>query len=199
MPAPISQSVRQALWNASLSGSSTAELASRFSLCARTVRHLLCCFRNNDGVVASPDYPRLRPADPSCVNDCDDLFLFCLRLKQQHPTWGARYLLGVLSKTFPGRDLPSERTLRRWLCEDNHQDQAPAGRKSQYQGRVQLPHQRWQIDACDQMKLASGQQVSWLRGVDECTSTVLGTVVFPPRAIQPSPAVHGPTGLPQVV
>src|SRR5262249_9100181 len=64
---------------------------------------------------------------------------------------------------------------------------------------AQQPHQRWQIDACDQLRLAGGQPFSWLRGADECTGTVLGTVVFPPRAIQPGAAGAGAGAVSPVV
>jgi len=45
--------------------------------------------------------------------------------------------------------------------------------------RAARPHQVWQIDAAEQVGLRSGQRVSWLRVVDECSGAVLRTVVFP--------------------
>ena len=53
------------------------------------------------------------------------------------------------------------------------------------------------MDAVEQLRLANGQQVSWLRWVDEFTGAVLGTVVFPPHdfprsAHRPRPARHAP-------
>jgi hypothetical protein len=190
----VSQAVRDALWTASQQGFATAELAERFRLPARTVRHLLQRGRRG-GRIAPAGYHRVNPLD---LGSASDLFRCVLDLKEQHPDWGARFLLGVLAKTFPQEPLPSERTLRRWLRRSG-QPAAPAGRRCQRLARAERPHQRWQVDACDQMPLTSGEQISWLRGVDECTGTVLGTVVFPPGAIQPGAARPGPGAVPPLV
>jgi hypothetical protein len=181
VPAPVSQAVRSALWTASQQGLPTAELAARFHLPPRTVRHLLQQGRNCGGPIPPTAYRRVAPGDGD-VADTSDLFRFVLDLKDEHSDWGARFLLGVLAMTFPKEALPSERTLRRWLRR-NDKPAAPAGRRRERLARAAAPHQRWQIDACDQMPLANGEQVSWLRGVDECTGVVLGTKVFPPGAI----------------
>jgi hypothetical protein len=36
------------------------------------------------------------------------------------------------------------------------------------------------MDAAEQMRIAGGQGVSWLRLVDECSGAFLATTVFPP-------------------
>lgn len=74
--------------------------------------------------------------------------------------------------------LPDPRTIRRWL-EDAGLAPAPAGRKSPYRPRSAAPHERWQVDAADQLRLGNGQLVSWLRLTDECSGAILKTVVFP--------------------
>jgi hypothetical protein len=105
------------------------------------------------------------------------------QLKQAHPKWGAGFIRAVLAESFPEEQLPSERTRRRRLRGPG-KPPAPPGRRRQRPGRAARPHQRWQIDACDQMPLANGTPVSWLRAADECSGAVLGTAVFPPRAAQ---------------
>jgi hypothetical protein len=45
--------------------------------------------------------------------------------------------------------------------------------------RAAVPHAVWQIDASEYIALATGQRVSWLRVIDECSGAVLQTVVFP--------------------
>jgi hypothetical protein len=190
----VALAVRRALWQASQQGLTPSELADRFHLPPRTVRHLLCLARNHAGQMPPPAYhtgPRQRPADQVA-------FHTALALKQEHPDWGARFLGGVLADAHPDLDLPSERTLRRWL-RGLGQPKAPAGRRRERPGRAQAPHQRWQVDACDQMRLATATQVSWLRNADECTGANLGTVVFPPRAVQPGARPHGSGDLAGVV
>src|SRR5205814_1983882 len=57
---------------------------------------------------------------------------------------------------------------------------APTGRRSAGESlRAQRPHETWQIDAAELVRLRSGERVSWLRIVDECSGAVLWTVVFP--------------------
>jgi hypothetical protein len=73
--------------------------------------------------------------------------------------------------------LPDPRTIRRWL-QDADLAPAAAGRKSPHRPRSATPHERWQVDAADQMRLGNGQLASWLRCTDECTGAVLKTIVF---------------------
>jgi transposase len=195
MPAAVSQSIRDALWIASQQGMSTAALSERFQLPGRTVRHLLQQGRATGGPIPPVAYHTVGPPD---LDSASEIFRYVWRVKEQHPDWGARFLLGVLAKAFPNEHLPSERTLRRWLRRLK-QPAAPAGRRSERLPRAQAAHQRWQIDACDQMPLANQEQISWLRGVDECTGTVLGTLVFPPGAIRPGAARTDPGAVSQVV
>jgi transposase InsO family protein len=72
--------------------------------------------------------------------------------------------------------------------------------------RASQPHQCWQVDACDQVRLANGQEVCWLRFVDEYTGAVLQTVVLPwprgaevplPRVLDVLRKVFSRWGLPQ--
>lgn len=194
MPAAISQTLRETLWTAAQQGLGTTALAEQFRLSARTVRHLLQQARSHGGHMPTPGYRSVRPAD---LDSASVVFRTVWALKQQHPDWGARFLLGVLRQTLPGQPLPAERTLRRWL--QQHQPAAPPGRRPQRPARAQRPHQRWQIDACDQMTLANGTAISWLRGVDECTGLVLGTQVFPLRPVQSSASGARAGALPPVV
>jgi hypothetical protein len=77
--------------------------------------------------------------------------------------------------------LPSARTIRRHLHVAALQP-APAGRPRLAEHplvpRATLPHQGWQIDACEALRLRSGQRVCWLRVVDECSGAFLKTLVF---------------------
>ena len=58
---------------------------------------------------------------------------------------------------------------------------APKGRRPALNPpRARQPHDVWQVDAKERILLQSGQRVSWLRIVDECSGAVLWTVVCPP-------------------
>jgi hypothetical protein len=194
VPAAVPLRVRQALWQASQQGLSTPELSERFALPPRTVRHLLYQTRQNDSQPPAPAYR----TGPQPRDREDRIFHHAASLKQQHRDWGARFIRAVLSESYPAADLPSERNLRRWLRGQGHPP-APAGRRPARPTRAVQPHTRWQIDACDQMPLATGQQISWLKGVDECSGAALGTVIFPPGAVQPSARPRGSGSLARVV
>jgi hypothetical protein len=179
MPRAVPLPVRLALWRAAQQGLVTAELAERFGLPERTVRHLLHLARANGNVPPAPAYrtgPRPRSDQP--------LFEAALLLKEDHPDWGAAFIRAVLVDSHPDEDVPDERTLRRWLVPLNL-PKAPAGRRPQRLPRATRPHQRVQVDASDQMHLGDGSPASWLRSQDECTGAALGTVLFPPRGVQP--------------
>ena len=55
------------------------------------------------------------------------------------------------------------------------------------------PHAVWQLDASERIPLATGDRVSWLRGVDEFTGAVLGTRVFTPRVLESGAGVRNST------
>jgi hypothetical protein len=185
MPRAVPPPVRQALWAAATGPrASTTELAERFGLPARTVRRLLQSARAAGKPTAPAYHTGPRPGAASAV--CAAALL----LKEEHPAWGARFILGVLAESHHEDDLPHERTVRRWF-RSRDKVPAPAGRRPERLPRAKKPHQRWQVDAADQMHLADGSDLSWLKGMDECSGAALGTALFPPRAVQPG---AGPPG-----
>src|SRR5262249_5578309 len=102
-------------------------------------------------------------------------------MRQQHPRWGATLIRLCLEDLPPDQldePVPSDSTIRRWLQESGL-NPCPAGRKADPRPRCCVPHEAWQVDAADQMRLLDGTMASWLRLVDECSGAVLQTVVFP--------------------
>lgn len=169
--APVPLPTRQALWQAHCQGTPPGELASRFRLAPRTVRHLLHSFRLAGGLPVAAVPPPGRPrAD-------DDIVQHARALRRDHPGWGACVIRLRLAACKRWPDVPQPRTIQRWLAQAGLAP-APAGRRSPAVPRSVLPHERWQIDAKDQMTLANGQTASWLRVSDECSGAILGTFVF---------------------
>lgn len=120
----------------------------------------------------------------------DDLIQQTLAFRDQHHDWGAELIRIMLHRLQRWQRLPDARTIRRWL-HANKRPTAPGGRRGSHRPRSLLPHERWQVDAADQMRLGNGQLVSWLRLTDECSGAILGTVVFdcvfnqvPPDAVR---------------
>jgi hypothetical protein len=101
------------------------------------------------------------------------------RTRREHPRWGAEMIRLELAEQYQA--LPCARTLQRRL----HQvglHPAPAGRPPAAERRrvprAARPHQGWQTDASEELRLAGRQQACWLRIVDECSGAFLTTIVF---------------------
>ena len=178
MPRSIPVPVRQALLRGFKKGDSVAVLAARFHLAQRTVRHLIQKFQDTSDL--SPAYRRCGRSEstpPALIAEG-------MRLRQQHSTWGAGLIRVLLQEDHPQEEIPCVRTLQRWLLR-LRADPAPPGRKPTNQSqRARRPHDIWQMDAAEQKRLKTGQQISWLRIADECSGAVLKTVVFPPRELE---------------
>src|SRR5439155_3650579 len=134
------------------------------------VRRLCQQFRQQGQAALRPRYRRPPPPPPPPA------LTQALQLHELHPTWGAAYILVELRRQQPPlTDLPSERTLQRHFRQAQ-QPPAPKGRKPACQrARATRPHQGWQMDAVEQCPLQTGQQISWLRWVDEYSGAALGT------------------------
>ena len=189
MPAPLTDAVRRRLFALWQKGTSPAALARQLRLPPRSVRRLCHAFDQRGAAALAPASPRPQPATPGPA------LQQALLLHKQHPTWGAPYLRLRLAHLRPELvPLPSARTLQRWF-QRQRQPPAPPGRKPAADPpRARQAHAVWQMDAVEQLRLATGEQVSWLRWVDELTGAVLGTAVFPPRHLRASPRDGRPAG-----
>jgi Helix-turn-helix domain len=185
MPAPLDPHIRRRIFARWQQGRTPADIAFELHLAPRTVRQLCQRFRELGKISLDPSYYRRPPAPPTRT------IQKALLLREQHPTWGAAYILLNLRQRHPElEDLPSERTLQRRFREAR-QPPAPPGRKPPANRALAArPHEVWQMDAVEQCPLQTGENISWLRWVDEYSGAVLGTVVFPRRDVWPS-AGHG--------
>jgi transposase len=144
----------------------------------RTVQRLFARFgqRGADGI--APDYPRCGQQQPQATDP--QLVEQLCQARRQHPRWGSEMLRLELEDHDDG--VPCARTLRRHLHAAGLQP-APAGRTPAAPrprvARAQRPHQGWQADASEELRLKGQQRACWLRLVDECSGAFLKTVVFP--------------------
>ena len=185
LPVPVRQRIvalaQQQLYSATA-------LAQRLDLNPRTVRHFLheVHQRGDDALRCHYDtQPHHACALPEGVRDQ------VLALALEHPTWGGPFLLLQFGRLQPQTPLPSVRTVQRWLRPLRPQPAAPGRRPPRPQRTAQGPHDLWQVDAVDQLRLASGELVSWMRIADEYTGAFLGTRVFPLRPFQSRAAAAG--------
>jgi hypothetical protein len=184
MPRPLPVPVRQAIWRRLQDGQDTPTIARELDLDPRTVRRLIGRLRHEGPAALSPAYGRCGTATP---RPADPLVQAVRGLRRDHPTWGAGLIRVMLRRQFPDDKMPAVRTLQRWL---SRADLAPASagrRPAKDARRAGRPHQIWQMDATELVRLRSDQLVCWLRLVDECSGAVLWTAVFPPRPLVPGP------------
>lgn len=156
---------------------SVSQVAARFDLSKRTVRRLFRRFEEL-GEAGIPNGYR------QCGNQLDtDWKQRAAQLRQEHPNWGAEMIRLCLQEQHPTEQVPSARTMQRWLKELELNPAAPGRRVHEPRAakrlpRAEEPHQAWQIDAAECMKLKCNCCVCWLRIVDECSGAFLKTTVY---------------------
>lgn len=178
MPASIPLPVRRTILRRWQKGDSVAKLAADLHLSERTVRNLVRRFAQLGDAGLAPDYARCStkkvPADSVP-------FQKAIEMRQLHPRWGGGLIRVMLHEA--DVPCPSVRTLQRWFQGGKLAPAPPGRRAASEKRRACVPHETWQMDAVDQLRLGSGEKVSWLRLVDECSGAVLATVIFPPRLL----------------
>jgi hypothetical protein len=190
MPRSIPVPLRQAMWRRYQDGQDGPTIAEALGLAPRTVRNLLDRLRRGGPDALYPSYDQCGASTPK---PAESLVQAAVGLRREHPTWGAGLIQVMLHRRLPNQPLPAVRTLQRWF-QRAELSPAPVGRRSAADSRrAQRPHEVWQMDAAELVKLRTGQLVSWLRIVDECSGAVLLTAVFPPGPLD-SGSAHGDSG-----
>src|SRR5579863_5268466 len=186
MPASIPIPVRQTILHRWQKGDSVAKVAEELQLSERTVRHLVRRFAQRGEEALAPDYARCGTKKIAVDSGS---FQKAIDMRQQHPRWGGGLIRVMLQEA--DEPCPSVRTLQRWFQNGKLSPAPPGRRPASEKQRARCPHETWQMDAVDQLRLASGERVSWLRLVDECSGAVLKTVIFPPRLLGLGAARNG--------
>jgi hypothetical protein len=192
MPRALPVAVRQLLWERHGRGAPTATLAAAYGVSLRAARALCRRPRLGGPEALRPRY-HAPPAPPHAKHAASRAGV--VQLRREHPTWGAAWLLTTLRQRLPDRPWPTPRTAQRWLKAAGL-NPAPRGRRpASNAGRATRPHEVWQMDGAECIRPASGEQVCWLRVVDEFTGAALQTTIFPPAPPLPGRYAAGPGGL----
>jgi hypothetical protein len=176
MPQPVPLPIRHAVAQRVASGQTAPAIAAALGLAPRTARRLARLCRAA-GRLDAPDYSRCgRPVGAAHRA----LRQAALDLRREQPRWGARLIRAVLP-TPEGAPRPSAGTVSRWLRQAGLAP-APRGRPPEPQRpRPRAPHERWQMDACEELPLADATHACWLRVLDVFSGAVLWTGLFPVR------------------
>ena len=172
MPSAVAVAVRKRLFELADQGLGSSDIADRLQLVPRTVRRLLAQRDQLQAAGYQPAYHRCGRKADICQQ--------AIEQRRDHSTWGAPYIRVVLQES-ASMPLPSTRTLQRHLRQAGLQPAKAGRRPSQSRRRACVPHEVWQMDACEAVPLCDQREVSWLRLVDECSGAFLGARVFPPR------------------
>jgi hypothetical protein len=195
MPRAVPLPQREQLVALRQTGLPLTQIAQTLALPYRTVRGLWRRYREQGAAGLPPAYARCGPAGgrfPAA------LAAAAVALKQAHPRWGGGLIRLQLRAQFPAQPLPSVRTLQRWFQAAGLQP-ARALRPAAPRERAQTPHEVWQIDATERLRLADGSGTSVLTVVDEASGALLGAVAFSPVSLDASPRRRGADGAARLV
>ena len=189
VPRPLPTPLRQAIWRRFQAGQDVATITEALGLEPRTVRRLVGRFRQAGPAAVAPSYDRCGSLTPK---PAESLVRAAVGLRQEHPTWGAGLIRVMLHRGRPDQALPAVRTLQRWFERAGLSPAPPGRRPAADPRRARRPHEVWQMDAAERVKLRTGQLISWLRIADECSGAVLLTAVFPAGPLDSGPARGDP-------
>ncbi|MEO1515516.1 MAG: hypothetical protein AAFV95_10895 [Bacteroidota bacterium] len=122
---------------------------------------------------------------PSTIKHSKKVYRCGLWLKRRHPKWSAPFILTLLQDRYPNEIFPSVRTMQLWFRKAGL-SLPKAYRKEPVVEKVGAVHDRWQIDAKENLKLQNGSKGCYLSVVDVKSGAALGAPVFPQREDQPS-------------
>lgn len=185
MPAPLSLKLRERIHARFLDDACPAAIARELRLNPRTVRNFCSRLRKLGEAALKTSYQAPPIATPSAILEQ------ALLLHHDHPSWGAEFVLHKLEGLCPDVELPSARTLQRWFRRHDLPAALPGRKPASVGPTAERPHEVWQMDAVEQLRLQTSDQVSWLRWVDECSGATLGTVVFPLRNVRRGSGARG--------
>jgi hypothetical protein len=188
MPRAIPVPVRQTIVQRHEAGETLPAIAADLHLSKWSVRKVWRRFRDLGAARLAPDYDRCGPREPHTPRL---LYRAALWLRRRHPTWGAAVIRLVLQERWPAAPIPHERTLQRWFRRA-HLLPPPRQVPPQNPTRGQEPHQVWQMDAKEQVRLGNGSRASWLTLMDEASGGLIAAEVFPPGRVGEGNAPGGP-------
>src|SRR5438132_4991314 len=188
MPQAIPVPVRETIVERHLAGATIPAIAAELHLSPWSVRKIWRRFRDLGAERLAPDYDRCGPHEPHTPRL---LYRAALWLRRRHPTWGAAVIRLALQQHWPAACVPHERTLQRWFRRA-HLLPPPRQLPPQNPARGQEPHEVWQMDAKEKVRLGNGSQASWLTLVDEASGGLIAAEVFPPGRVGEGVAARGP-------
>jgi transposase len=176
MPRALAQPLRERIVDQRQQGLSLRAIAQQMGLVYGTVRAWWARFRRQATDGLKTHYDRCGPRGSLFAAAIQQE---ALQMKKDHPRWGGTLVRLQLAERFVGDPLPGVRTLQSWWkaagLQPPRAQQPPVPRQ---RGRV--PHDVWQIDAKEQVRLGDRTGSCVLTVTDEASGALVGLLPFPP-------------------
>lgn len=189
MPQAIPYPIRQDIIERHQAGQPLSAIAQELQVSYRTVRALWQRYCAQGAAGLQTHYTHCGPTQRTFPHVLQEA---ASALKREHPRWGAGLIELQLREQFPAQPLPSWRTLQRWWQQAGLQParrRVPAPRRS----RGEQPHEVWELDAKERIRLQDGSWSCVLSVVDEASGALLAATAFPPALLDASVAGHRPS------
>ena len=193
MPRPLSVPLRQEIVRRRQQGLLLTQIAADLAIPYGTVRNIWRLYRRHDREGLAPDYRSCgRPVPPPI----QELLRIACDLKREHPVWGAGLIRLQLRKHAHDRDLPSVRSLQLAFVRAGVNRPRRRRAAAVVVPQAVQPHEIWQVDAVENVPLATGQRICWLTVTDEASGAILATEVSPPPPVGTRPRARDPGDVP---
>ncbi len=182
MGAALAYKDRELIVTQKLKGKPLTKIAMENNFSYSTTCRIWRRFKSNglEGLCAS-----YANCGPSTIKKSKKIHRCSLWLKRKHPKWGAPFIMTILKERYPLEAFPSIRTMQLWFRKAGL-SLPKAYRKEPKVEKVSAVHDRWQIDAKENLKLQDGSKACYLTVVDVKSGAALGLPVFSQRKDQSS-------------
>ena len=177
MGAALSYTDRELIVNQKLKGKSLTCIAMENNFSYSTTCRIWRRFKRNGLQGLSANYAN---CGPRTIKYSKKVYRCSVWLKRKHPKWGAPFIMTILKERYPVEAFPSIRTMQLWFRKAGLSS-PKAYRKEPTVEKVSAVHDRWQIDAKENLKLKDDSKACYLSVVDVKSGAALGTPVFSQR------------------
>lgn len=174
--------IRQKIVEHKEEGHNLAQISRMLEVPYTTVRGIWQRYEQRGQKGLSTDYSNCGPKD---IKSDRLIYRSALWLKRLHPSWGAPYIRTILEQRYTNKHLPSERTMQKWFRSKGYNKPRVTRVKPKVRS-PKVPHDCWQIDAKEMLKLGDGSSACYLTIVDVESGAILDSPTFPPGSDQSS-------------
>ena len=179
MPKPIPVAIRRQIVEARQGGEKLSQIARELGMPYESVRNVWRLYRK-----AGRIHPNFQASGRKGARCARKVYFAAVFLKALHPSWGAGLIRQVILQRWPDAQVPSPRSLQRWFASKRRKGRALVQVEARI-GRGKTPHNIWEMDSREGIRLKNGERAIWLLVSDEASGAILSSEVFPPKSSEP--------------